>query len=315
MRDMAETGVNVRDFGARGDGAADDTEAVQAAVNACTEGGGGTVHLPAGTYRLTSAVWVNSGITLAGAGTAGTVLRQSSVTEDGIRGQDTEYVTVRDLTVAGPGTGRGNGIRLTRSAGPCVPYCAFERVRARQWGNCGFTGDTLIVSRFDGCVAEANGGDGFQLTSASGNTTSTAFTACYANANAGTGYELGQAVYCHLSGCAADGNSGGGYALYGCEAVVLAGCGAEANRGAAVLLSGGRGNAVTGLWVNVNAGCGVRLSGGESAATLTGCVERSAAGASHFILADPGTSVFAVNCAGITPSAFHGTAARPEAGE
>ena len=41
---------NVRDHGARGDGKSIDTAAIQQALNACGEAGGGTVLLPAGTY-------------------------------------------------------------------------------------------------------------------------------------------------------------------------------------------------------------------------------------------------------------------------
>jgi hypothetical protein len=43
--------VNVKDFGAVGDGVADDTAAIQAAVNT-----GKTVYLPSGTYRTTSTI-------------------------------------------------------------------------------------------------------------------------------------------------------------------------------------------------------------------------------------------------------------------
>ena len=43
---------NVRDFGAKGDGKALDTEAVQRAVDACARDGGGTVLVPAGTFQV-----------------------------------------------------------------------------------------------------------------------------------------------------------------------------------------------------------------------------------------------------------------------
>jgi exo-poly-alpha-galacturonosidase len=43
--------LDVRSFGARGDGVALDTAALQRALDACAQQGGGTVHIPAGTYR------------------------------------------------------------------------------------------------------------------------------------------------------------------------------------------------------------------------------------------------------------------------
>lgn len=43
---------NVKEYGAKGDGIADDTDAIQAAIDACCKAGGGTVFIPNGIYRL-----------------------------------------------------------------------------------------------------------------------------------------------------------------------------------------------------------------------------------------------------------------------
>ncbi len=42
--------LNVREFGAKGDGTTKDTAAIQKAIDACAAGGGGTVTFPSGTY-------------------------------------------------------------------------------------------------------------------------------------------------------------------------------------------------------------------------------------------------------------------------
>ena len=54
---------NVRDFGAKGNGTTKDTAAIQAAINACEQKGGGTVLLTAGTY-LSAPIVLKSNITL-----------------------------------------------------------------------------------------------------------------------------------------------------------------------------------------------------------------------------------------------------------
>ena len=46
----ASTDVNVRDFGAKGDGKTLDSPAINAAIDHCAQQGGGTVVLPAGNY-------------------------------------------------------------------------------------------------------------------------------------------------------------------------------------------------------------------------------------------------------------------------
>jgi polygalacturonase len=53
-RGLEEDIVSVREFGAVGDGAADDTRAIQSAINA-TPPGGGIILFPVGTYRVTAA--------------------------------------------------------------------------------------------------------------------------------------------------------------------------------------------------------------------------------------------------------------------
>lgn len=61
---------NVRDFGARGDGVANDTAPLQAALAAANaNAGGGVVYLPAGTYYLDQTMLVSrSGVVIRGDG-------------------------------------------------------------------------------------------------------------------------------------------------------------------------------------------------------------------------------------------------------
>lgn len=67
--------TSVVEHGAKGDGATDDTAAVQAALNA---GAGGNVYFAPGTYRLTANLTVPAGTTITGAGSAATLLDWST---------------------------------------------------------------------------------------------------------------------------------------------------------------------------------------------------------------------------------------------
>ena len=59
------TPLNVRDYGAVGDGQTDDRAAIQAAIDAAATGsGGGVVQFPAGTYLVEEIVVLKSNITL-----------------------------------------------------------------------------------------------------------------------------------------------------------------------------------------------------------------------------------------------------------
>ncbi|MDB5412003.1 MAG: hypothetical protein JWR10_338, partial [Rubritepida sp.] len=101
---LTDRGVDVRDFGAVGDGVANDAPAIQAAINALGAAGG-VVHLGRRTYRLATAVRITSAsIRLQGAG----------FTEGGNPGDGT-WLTVSatgftPITFAGVAT-RGSAVR------------------------------------------------------------------------------------------------------------------------------------------------------------------------------------------------------------
>lgn len=61
--------INVRDFGAVGDGVADDTSAIQSAINSAFSSGRKDIFIPVGTYRTTATLVVNgTGVRIKGEG-------------------------------------------------------------------------------------------------------------------------------------------------------------------------------------------------------------------------------------------------------
>lgn len=75
IQDKAREIFSVKDFGAVGNAVADDTAAIQAAINAAQAVGQGCVYFPAGTYRANSGLTITgNNIHLAGAGTSATFL-------------------------------------------------------------------------------------------------------------------------------------------------------------------------------------------------------------------------------------------------
>lgn len=110
--------VNVKDFGAVGDGVTDDTAAIQAAIDS----GQGMILLPKGTYVITSAIEISSYRILLGSGREATKIIPSasfSGTELIKNKQDigsvwTGYFGIRDLTLQNTPLLNGyNGICLT----------------------------------------------------------------------------------------------------------------------------------------------------------------------------------------------------------
>ena len=112
------TGINVKSapYNAKGDGSADDTSAIQSAVNAV--GSGGTVVIPAGTFMVNVSRDNDAGIILKSNMTlylaAGAVLK--GITSSAIQGDIVRVRGLSNVTINGPGTLQGD--RSTHTGPP-----------------------------------------------------------------------------------------------------------------------------------------------------------------------------------------------------
>lgn len=158
---VAQAIYNVRDFGAVGDGYADDLFAFQAAHDVALSFGGGTVYMPPGQYWLSGPIMIKSGVNWRGDGEA-TVIRVRQNVEKSTR---TNYVyqprgatPVTVLTARGwsysAGTNEDGNTTLIRNAsdGPIIP--GGQRISS-------YVRRTVTVPKSDG-------GSGLQYTSNAG---------------------------------------------------------------------------------------------------------------------------------------------------
>lgn len=78
VQEKLRESVSVKDYGAIGDGASDDTAALQAAINAVLTASGGALYFPRGTYRITAKLVIpfSTGWRIFGAGSAATRIKQ-----------------------------------------------------------------------------------------------------------------------------------------------------------------------------------------------------------------------------------------------
>lgn len=106
---MMANSLNVKDFGAVGDGRVDDTLALQAAIDAASAAGGGTVVIPSGTYIVSAqasgnALILKDNVLLEGDTTDRPTLKLangSSADIDGILRADGDAVGVSGLVIDG----------------------------------------------------------------------------------------------------------------------------------------------------------------------------------------------------------------------
>lgn len=96
--------ITPQDFKAVGDGLADDTTAIQTAINEAVRLKGATVYFAGGTYRTTQSIVIPAtalGITVAGAGRGATTIRQDNATPAFTASVGAQQLAFRDLAVTG----------------------------------------------------------------------------------------------------------------------------------------------------------------------------------------------------------------------
>jgi len=104
--------VNVLDYGAVGDGIANDTTAIQAAIDT-----GKNVFLPEGTYLINAALTVDSaGQIIFGQSFGNTIIQQTTVGENGIEVNNKQRVQVKNLKLTATGSNTMAGLYVTGSA-------------------------------------------------------------------------------------------------------------------------------------------------------------------------------------------------------
>lgn len=136
--------IDVRDYGAVGDGSTDDTAAVQAAIDAAPAGG--TVMLPAKTYLLSGSgaelLLINKNLRLVGQHGIATVLRvaasvgaSTDVIRIDVAGQ-VQFLAIEDLIIYPvSGTPAQHGIHIdVTDAGQSMSQMTIERVYVRPLG-------------------------------------------------------------------------------------------------------------------------------------------------------------------------------------
>ncbi len=116
---LAGIQLSVKDFGAKGDGLADDTSAIGLALNRCSARGGGRVYLDPGTYLISSQLIMQSNVALVGAGSAVSVIKCTDAGQNciNIAGSGTGNNRLEGIGISHSSTSTGTAVTCTSRTG------------------------------------------------------------------------------------------------------------------------------------------------------------------------------------------------------
>lgn len=155
---------NILDYGAVGDGVADDSSAIQAAIDSLS-GDGGIIFFPVGTYKIGTSIKLRDHITLQGSGfntPDGTIIKPDSAIDCLVFGDGTTNVRgarVFNMRLEGNGGGT-NGMIFEGVAAPATPSrkCLIQDVGIANFSGAGikFT-EWAFSNLFVKCEIAGNG--------------------------------------------------------------------------------------------------------------------------------------------------------------
>lgn len=227
------TQFNVKDYGALGNGTADDLVPLQNAINAAAIVGG-IVFLPPGVYRISNTLTVKTGVTLSGSHVTAWANRFPTPLcaikpTSSFAGECAISMLGADITGSGSNEGnvRINNIELDGSALPAgsvsgihaqgeVLDIILTHVMCKQFTHNGIHTNIGTGTRaphdwyFDSVVCYQNAGFGFSLSMTDGY-----MRDCISTTNGGDGYLLGPFGSLSFEGCQALFNTGNGLTVAG----------------------------------------------------------------------------------------------------
>lgn len=145
--------VSVKDFGAKGDGVADDTAAIQAAL---TAGAGKSVYFPAGSYAINAALSVSANTCVYSQSGAATVTQSTAAGTNAFT-LSGDGITIDGLKIVGPNSGGGSAVRADSRNNPSVKNCQVQNwlygIQFRGCKNWTVTGNRLWGGTYDGVTS------------------------------------------------------------------------------------------------------------------------------------------------------------------
>jgi hypothetical protein len=221
-------------YGAEGDGATDDTAAIQSAIDAAIASGGGTIYFPSGTYVISDELVVGDSIAMKGDGRDATTI-ETEQSGDGaqfpgamIAGTDVSNFHLEGISFFGPGINAASGSMLyfDRVDQGNVPNISVESVFGEGFAaSNAFAINTPIMCYLRNLRVQKVAGSGI---GAFGGGTSLNLDNCYTLTCTDAGFDFTTITYSTLRGCAAEG-CGVGYDFDTLRNSAIVGCGAEEN--------------------------------------------------------------------------------------
>lgn len=297
---------NVKDHGAVGNGATDDTTAVQATIN-LAGASGGIAFFPTGTYNISASLTLSSNVIIAGSNSGTTLIKQNSTSSDAFVLNDAISIRFQNLRIQGPGSGSGRGIRFTTISNPTTSFMSMQDVVVSAFGGDGISISLPLTCDFNRVAVSNCGGYGMNFIGVNFPTTAgISISSSYLSGCTTGGLRMFRATNSHIRGTTAVA-CGIGYLIDSCDGIVLDGSGAQGCT-TGVKFNGGSSNSVYNHFNYDNKGIAIQATSTALGVGIYQAVELTPnVLATRFIQVDAGSYATIIGAKNVTANLFTGT--------
>lgn len=297
---------NVKDHGAIGNGATDDTTAVQATIN-LAGASGGIAFFPTGTYNISASLTLSSNVIIAGSNSGTTIVKQNSTSSDAFVLNDAISIRFQNIRINGPGSGSGRGIRFTTVSNPTTSFMSMQDVIVSGFGGDGINIALPLACDFNRVAVSNCGGYGMNFVGVSFPTTAgISISSSYLSGCTTGGLRMFRVTNSHIRATTAVA-CGIGYLIDSCDGVVLDGSGAQGCT-TGVKFNGGSSNSVSNHFNYDNKGIAIQATSTALGVGIYQAVELTPnVAATRFIQVDAGSYATVVGAKNVTANLFTGT--------
>lgn len=216
--------VNVKSFGALGDGYNDDTASLQRAINSVHRDGGGLLLFPTGTYVISKPITIYSNISIYGTNIFATTLQMNTANQPFFNSEDNDDITIKNMsfTSVRPLLNGGLNFRVRNNAN--IRNLNIENVQVENSNVDGIAIENPLLCSIRQTLSSNNKGYGFSIIGSGATNSNINMQSTFALYNGKQGFNLTGLSFSNFDNCVSQ-NNYGSFLIDSCHGSSFNACG------------------------------------------------------------------------------------------
>ena len=200
--------VNVKSFGALGDGYNDDTASLQTAIDSVHRDGGGLLLFPTGTYVISKPITIYSNISLYGTNIFATTLQMNTANQPFFNSEDNDDITIKNMSFTSVRPLLNGGLPFKVRNNTNTRNLNIENVQVANSNVDGIAIENPLLCSIKQTLSSNNKGYGFNITGSGATNSNINMQSTFALYSGKQGFNLTGLSFSNFDNCVSQNNYG-----------------------------------------------------------------------------------------------------------